>query len=115
MPMRTVLRFIIFALLLMLFPTVAVAQRGAVPDDRIIEWLRSPTPAVRQDAVAHVLRETSPTKRSVALERALVDDLAKVNEEFKHSWQMSRAGKPLSGDFPAEYHFDLIEAVSQSS
>lgn len=44
-----------------------------------------------------------------------MDELGRVNAQFKLRWQMSRAGTPVNGDFPAEYHFDLIEAVSHST
>ncbi len=92
----------------------SVMQSPPVSEASIIDWIRSSDEQVRQGAVAYVLRHLSPDHYSEHVDRALADELGRLTRLATSRHETLRAGGTLHEDFPAEYHANLIEALSRS-
>ncbi len=95
---------------------VGGAQTATVSETQLVRWLESPQQAIRQGAVGYLLdHPVPPEERSASLDRALAQELTRLNDLLEARWQADRAGIPPADDFPSDYHADLIQLVSQST
>ena len=89
------------------------AQSGGVSQARLSEWLQGPDQRVREAVVAEVLR-IPLSDREPVLQRALITELMRINDELRSRETARKAGKPFPPSILGEYHGALVEAVAGS-
>ncbi len=91
----------------------ALCQDVPVAQRHLVDWLASGTQSEREAVVAYV-RQLQPNARGHELDLALANELLRLDAERRRRRALSGGELQAAGDFPAEYHAALIEAVGSS-
>jgi hypothetical protein len=102
------------ALLIALCSLYGVSARQiTLTEAQVIELLNSGNQINGERAVVYIRKYYPREQRSARIDAALLRELGRLNEVRRQRREEDRAGKPLVGDFPAEYYRDVIELVSE--
>lgn len=112
--MRAIMTMPMTLTLMCAVTAAADAQAPESSQSALISDLKSTSETRRHEAVLYIRDNVQPPMRGEDLNRALVDELLRLNRIAADRVEEDRAGR-LKGDFPADYHADLIQLVSQWS